>query len=296
MLSDDDDGGAQAQEAHAWGQLRNDAAALNAEMDKAMAEIASMRRVVARRSGRRSPRSDTAPLTSLPDIAPSAGRRSSLSAVRTGEATKESDRERLLRQLPRAGCGALDDMAGVLLLEVLPSKRCVHFGTVVAGAVQPSATAMMEKSKAGTAGLDIAEKARKYSSLLARFAPEVSAREGPCLLARLTKKQGGKKSVHIHDVVALQRRDGRKIPKWLRGSVAELPRGQACVEEEEAEAVCSICLESRFHISCVKLHCGHLFHQKCIKQWLQAERDTEQKVFCPMCKQTITDIASRSKA
>ena len=271
-------------ESEAWGNVRNDAADLNRQMDEAMAEIGKLRRTVQRLPDRHQPYVPAA----LPEIAPTRRRTSSMrrSSKPVIEA-EESDREKLLRELRSAGRGSLDNLSGAVILEVLPSKRCVHFGTVVAGAIQPSAAAMMEKSKAGTGEADITEKARKYSLLLARYADEVRGRDGACLLRRVNKSgRGGKKSVHVHDIVAMSRRSGERIPKWIRGKVAELPDCDVPCSDESDDC-CSVCLEGNFHVSCIKLPCGHQFHQKCLKGWFNA-LPNEQTVFCPMCKQAIS--------
>jgi len=282
-------------ESEAWGNVRNDAADLNRQMDEAMAEIGKLRRTVQRLPDRHQPYVPAA----LPEIAPTRRRRSCMrrSSNATSEAAEESDREKLLRELRSAGRGALDNMSGAVVLEVLPSKRCVHFGTVVAGAVQPTAAVMIVKSKVGAGEADITEKARRYALLLARVAEEVQGRDGPFLLRRVYKSgRGGKQNVHVHDVVAMSRHSGERIPKWIRGKVAELPAPQRVFDVEsmmcdqsndEGQDCCSICLEGNFHVSCIRLTCGHQLHQKCLKGWLKA-LPNEQTVFCPMCKQVIS--------
>ena len=53
-------------------------------------------------------------------------------------------------------------------------------------------------------------------------------------------------------------------------------------KEEEGE-LCSICYCNLKEGEMVhKLHCRHIFHCECIKEWLMKEK------VCPMCKQEIS--------
>lgn len=51
---------------------------------------------------------------------------------------------------------------------------------------------------------------------------------------------------------------------------------------------CTICLESILETNGRKLVCGHLYHKKCIADWL----DTSDA--CPLCRKTIIDDAPMS--
>ena len=46
---------------------------------------------------------------------------------------------------------------------------------------------------------------------------------------------------------------------------------------------CSICLEKQNN-KCVKLSCGHTFHNKCITNWLLKNNT------CPLCRNGMYDI------
>lgn len=47
--------------------------------------------------------------------------------------------------------------------------------------------------------------------------------------------------------------------------------------------ICSICMNNENN-KYLKLNCGHIFHSKCIKHWL------EQKNSCPLCRNIIIII------
>ncbi|WCJ42663.1 RING/U-box superfamily protein [Euphorbia peplus] len=50
----------------------------------------------------------------------------------------------------------------------------------------------------------------------------------------------------------------------------------------DGEEECSICWEKYVEeIEAIKMPCNHVFHQKCILQWLKT------KASCPLCRQTI---------
>ena len=54
------------------------------------------------------------------------------------------------------------------------------------------------------------------------------------------------------------------------------------LSEEEAKESCSICLAEFEGGKGAELpNCSHIFHEKCIKKWL------EQKNTCPLCTQTV---------
>eukprot|EP00656_Telonema_subtile_P002181 TRINITY_DN1094_c0_g1_i2.p1 TRINITY_DN1094_c0_g1~~TRINITY_DN1094_c0_g1_i2.p1 ORF type:complete len:285 (-),score=40.84 TRINITY_DN1094_c0_g1_i2:29-883(-) len=201
------------EESEAWGTVASDAAELNRQMDAALADISTLRKTVARLPDRHQPYIPQ-PVTTLPAIrAPEPRtiiRRSSV-AGRSRKAS-QCDRERLLAELNKAGTGALDKLPGVVVLEVLPSKRCVHFGTVVAGAVQPSTSTVIE-AKGGGAELKLGEKARGYALLLAQHAEQISSNDVPCVLRRVARVRRGKRE-HAYDVVAMQRPS--RVPKWIR--------------------------------------------------------------------------------
>jgi len=50
-----------------------------------------------------------------------------------------------------------------------------------------------------------------------------------------------------------------------------------------SSAICSICLDdySDTHVNIVQLDCGHIYHKKCIREWLD-NNDT-----CPECRSEV---------
>lgn len=49
---------------------------------------------------------------------------------------------------------------------------------------------------------------------------------------------------------------------------------------------CSICLELNNKKS-TKLNCGHIYHKKCIKEWIKTTRNQNLEINCPLCKVNI---------
>ena len=49
--------------------------------------------------------------------------------------------------------------------------------------------------------------------------------------------------------------------------------------------ICSICMDNGNN-KYLKLKCNHIFHLKCIKQWI------EQNNSCPLCRNTIINITN----
>lgn len=281
------------EESEGWAAVASDAAELNRQMDSALADISALRQTVARLPDRHQAYIPQ-PASMLPSIIEPrrTGRRMSPAGRSRGaDPPPQSHRARLLSQLHTAGTGALDGIPGAVVLEVLPSKRCVHFGTVVSGSVQPSTSTVIE-AKGGNAEINLGEKARQYGLLLASHAEQIRSTAEPCILKRVSRARRGKRE-HAYDVVGIQR--PARVPKWMRGElkphsvgVESKPLDDEAGEEGE-ENVCSVCLEANFHVSRVQLGCSHVFHQKCIRKWIQ-KFDEEKGVFCPMCKDEIQEI------
>ena len=87
--------------------------------------------------------------------------------------------------------------------------------------------------------------------------------------------------------------DGRIVEDPQRLENADLPSqdelARRCeklrvreLSEKEANESCAICLTEFQEGKGVELpNCGHIFHEKCIKKWL------EQKNSCPLCTQPV---------
>lgn len=54
-------------------------------------------------------------------------------------------------------------------------------------------------------------------------------------------------------------------------------------KKEVTEDICSICLEKLDFNEKKTFRCGHVFHDKCIKQWFKSSYSFK----CPNCKQCI---------
>ena len=53
--------------------------------------------------------------------------------------------------------------------------------------------------------------------------------------------------------------------------------------EKETEEECSICLgDFKARDKLFELRCGHLYHQKCLKDWLK------KSTRCPLCKEILS--------
>jgi hypothetical protein len=55
------------------------------------------------------------------------------------------------------------------------------------------------------------------------------------------------------------------------------------IVNEDRDNECSICLESSIN-KFMKLNCDHLFHEKCIKKWIENHNS------CPICRDDIITI------
>jgi hypothetical protein len=49
---------------------------------------------------------------------------------------------------------------------------------------------------------------------------------------------------------------------------------------------CSICVETLNDNIAIKLKCNHIFHHKCLKEWLDKSKNKD----CPLCRMKIIDI------
>jgi hypothetical protein len=54
---------------------------------------------------------------------------------------------------------------------------------------------------------------------------------------------------------------------------------------------CSICLETHDTFT-TALPCGHMFHSKCIIQWMVVSRHTQ----CPLCREVVCDIEAAQQS
>ena len=53
-------------------------------------------------------------------------------------------------------------------------------------------------------------------------------------------------------------------------------------KRSSSDEICSVCHEGYEEgVECIELNCKHVFHRKCISQWLKLKRN------CPMCKQEV---------
>lgn len=60
-----------------------------------------------------------------------------------------------------------------------------------------------------------------------------------------------------------------------------------CVNKGKTKEQCSICLtnlQSMFSKKYIKLECGHSFHQKCFKNYVDSKQKQSQVVTCPLCR------------
>ena len=53
--------------------------------------------------------------------------------------------------------------------------------------------------------------------------------------------------------------------------------------KKEKEDKCSVCMgDFRAKEELFKLQCGHIYHKKCLKEWLK------KSIYCPLCKETLS--------
>ena len=57
------------------------------------------------------------------------------------------------------------------------------------------------------------------------------------------------------------------------------------------EANCCICLdEINDTQEYVSLHCGHVFHQECLMEWIKTQQNSRHDSNCPLCRECIIKI------
>ena len=67
------------------------------------------------------------------------------------------------------------------------------------------------------------------------------------------------------------------------------------------KTVCSICLEDEYEKKLLKVKCGHLFHHKCLFNWIIQDRKQKKLLEyyedvvpltgkCPLCRVTLKQI------
>ena len=49
---------------------------------------------------------------------------------------------------------------------------------------------------------------------------------------------------------------------------------------------CSICVEPLNNSFAIKLNCDHIFHDKCLQEWLKKSKNKD----CPLCRMKIIDV------
>ena len=65
-----------------------------------------------------------------------------------------------------------------------------------------------------------------------------------------------------------------------------------CTNKEKTEDQCSICLnnlQSMFSKKYTTLECGHSFHQKCFKNYVDSKQKQYQVVTCPLCRFGVSE-------
>lgn len=77
----------------------------------------------------------------------------------------------------------------------------------------------------------------------------------------------------------------QKVQDWIHSRYPAFDHYKVYVDNEfkEIDTTCSICYEDADY----QLNCGHIFHKRCIKQWLQKQRLQKQQRTCPMCRAPI---------
>jgi hypothetical protein len=57
------------------------------------------------------------------------------------------------------------------------------------------------------------------------------------------------------------------------------------------DTYCCICLEKiNNKQQYINLHCGHVFHQKCIMKWIKTQQNSRHDSNCPLCRECIIKI------
>tara|TARA_Y100000589_G_C27155797_1_gene630793 strand:- start:567 stop:1013 length:447 start_codon:yes stop_codon:yes gene_type:complete len=57
------------------------------------------------------------------------------------------------------------------------------------------------------------------------------------------------------------------------------------------ETNCCICLEEiNNKQQYISLHCGHVFHQECLMEWIKTQQNSKHDSNCPLCRECIIKI------
>ena len=57
------------------------------------------------------------------------------------------------------------------------------------------------------------------------------------------------------------------------------------------ETKCCICLdEINNKQQYISLHCGHVFHQECVMEWIKTQQNSRNDSNCPLCRDCIIKI------
>ena len=72
--------------------------------------------------------------------------------------------------------------------------------------------------------------------------------------------------------------DKLPVKKYYKTEAAKKNGGASNKETE----CCSVCLcEISYFGTCIELPCKHIFHDECLKKWLEQEKT------CPVCKELV---------
>ena len=101
--------------------------------------------------------------------------------------------------------------------------------------------------------------------------------------------------VYIKDKITkkyLKCRNARNNPKIVVQSIVNpvfiLKSNNIHLSED---TYCCICLEEiNNKQQYINLHCGHVFHQKCLMKWIKTQQNSRHDSNCPLCRECIIKI------
>ncbi|GFQ98926.1 RING-type domain-containing protein [Trichonephila clavata] len=98
---------------------------------------------------------------------------------------------------------------------------------------------------------------------------------------RITKKKTQKPKSNV--------RKGYRIMVPQRPKAREYSSSNPCQQQSRSdnEVFCSICLDTENHPTNRQLFCGHVFHSKCINNWLSF------RFSCPVCRVPADELSVR---
>ncbi|GFS68348.1 hypothetical protein NPIL_633371 [Nephila pilipes] len=103
----------------------------------------------------------------------------------------------------------------------------------------------------------------------------------PVIKPRITK-QNQKPKTNVHKGCRIM---VPQDPKTRENNA--LPNPEQQQSNSDMEIFCSICLDTENYIKSHRLFCGHVFHSKCINEWLSF------KFSCPICRGPTDDLSTR---